>query len=55
WNQDAPGRQTSGDFVRKYCQAAKSMPTGQRLRLKCLKEAFDKDMVKICDNKQAVE
>ncbi|KAH7975838.1 hypothetical protein HPB52_006183 [Rhipicephalus sanguineus] len=36
-----------GDFARKYCKAAKTMPTGQRLRLKYLKEAFDKDMEKI--------
>ncbi|KAH8032298.1 hypothetical protein HPB51_024075 [Rhipicephalus microplus] len=38
-----------GDFARKYCKAAKTMPTGQRLRLKYLKEAFDKDMEKIRD------
>lgn len=44
-----------GDFARKYCKAAKTMPTGQRLRLKYLKEAFDKDMEKIRDDMRDVK
>ncbi|CAN7940673.1 unnamed protein product [Ixodes pacificus] len=44
-----------GEFVRKCCNAVKTMPTGQGLRLKDLKEAFDKDMVKICDDMRAVK
>ncbi|KAL3234653.1 hypothetical protein MRX96_022617 [Rhipicephalus microplus] len=44
-----------GDFARKYCKAAKIMPTGQRLRLKYLKEAFDKDMEKIRDDMRDVK
>ncbi|KAH7942464.1 hypothetical protein HPB49_024433 [Dermacentor silvarum] len=44
-----------GDFARKYCKAAKTMPTGQILRLKYLKEAFDKDMEKIRDDMRDVK
>ncbi|KAG0415129.1 hypothetical protein HPB47_007701 [Ixodes persulcatus] len=44
-----------GEFVRKYCKAAKTMPTGHRLRLKYLKETFDKVMLKICDDMRAVK
>lgn len=44
-----------GDFVRKQCKAAKSMPTGQRLQLKYMKEAFDKDMMETCDDMQSVK